>query len=730
MGSFLATTAEQAIFNNGFAFSTTELNTPSQLTVSAPIGLQLGTVSGAIGVNNTGHSLTRINPQTGQPNAFAPHVQLGDTRGLQVFPGKTLALIGNGIHLDGGLVTANSGNIELGSVAAGSWVSLIPTPVGFLADYSQVENFSVAELSNRSLANVSGFPAEPFPFAPFQVFGTPQGTVQVVGQDISLQNVSVILGQNGAASTTPGGDIRVRATDTLSLKDSDTTSGVRSGIFSETIGPAASGAIDVNAANIEMDAGAGIIGFTFSPAASGEIRVQATDQLAVNGFNPLNPSVSTAIGTASVGSGPSGNVQIESPTILLSSGGTLTSLNIGTGSSGDLFVNADDITITGRIAQSSIPSALSVSNFGFGQAGNLSVTTQRLTVEEGAVIGASSITSGAAGNINIDASERIDITAVENSDNESFSINSAVLRPTATEQALVGLPATYIPSGDSGDVTINTPMLNLTGLIAISVQNLGTGDAGIAQINADTITLRDGGQILARTFLGEGGDIDLQVQDALILRDASGISAESGGLGNGGNIAIASPVIIALENSDIIANAVQGRGGNIDITSQSVLGTAFREQTTTQSDITASSEFGINGTVEINTPTVDPSSAAIVLAVDVVDPDQQVATSCSESPSNHFIASGRGGLPQAPQLAVSANTPWTDVRSITATAQGSAAPTPSTTLPSRPLTEATNWNRSNNGEIQLLAANVVPPTSVECLQETHTPVASSNPAAG
>jgi large exoprotein involved in heme utilization and adhesion len=38
---------------------------------------------------------------------------------------------------------------------------------------------------------------------------------------------------------------------------------------------------------------------------------------------------------------------------------------------------------------------------------------------------------------------------------------------------------------------------------------------------------------------------------------------QQGEPGNGGNITINAPVIAGFENSDIIANAVQGNGGNI-----------------------------------------------------------------------------------------------------------------------------------------------------------------------
>jgi large exoprotein involved in heme utilization and adhesion len=62
----------------------------------------------------------------------------------------------------------------------------------------------------------------------------------------------------------------------------------------------------------------------------------------------------------------------------------------------------------------------------------------------------------------------------------------------------------------------------------------------------------------------------LQLQKILILRHGSNITATAGGNGNAGNILINSPIILGLENSDIVANAVQGQGGNINITCDSL----------------------------------------------------------------------------------------------------------------------------------------------------------------
>ena len=87
----------------------------------------------------------------------------------------------------------------------------------------------------------------------------------------------------------------------------------------------------------------------------------------------------------------------------------------------------------------------------------------------------------------------------------------------------------------------------------------------------------------------------------------------------GGNITLTTPVVVALENSDITASAIQGSGGNIQINAGAILGTTFREVLTPESDITASSEFGVSGEVEINSIEGDPSSGTVSLPEEVAD---------------------------------------------------------------------------------------------------------------
>ena len=98
-----------------------------------------------------------------------------------------------------------------------------------------------------------------------------------------------------------------------------------------------------------------------------------------------------------------------------------------------------------------------------------------------------------------------------------------------------------------------------------------------------------------------GGNIDIQAVDRVRLVNSPISTSVPNGTGNGGNITI-DPNVIVLQNSDITAKAVQGAGGNITLTTP-----LFLRDSSSQVD--ASSQFGVNGTVTIQSPTSNVSGS-------------------------------------------------------------------------------------------------------------------------
>ena len=84
--------------------------------------------------------------------------------------------------------------------------------------------------------------------------------------------------------------------------------------------------------------------------------------------------------------------------------------------------------------------------------------------------------------------------------------------------------------------------------------------------------------------------------NAILLRDRSVLSAEnSGGTGDGGNITLNTGSLVAAPDGQnrIVADAFGGDGGRVDITTNTLVGDTFI-------DISASSEFGLESTGEMN----------------------------------------------------------------------------------------------------------------------------------
>jgi large exoprotein involved in heme utilization and adhesion len=243
------------------------------------------------------------------------------------------------------------------------------------------------------------------------------------------------------------------------------------------------------------------------------------------------------------------------------------------------------------------------------------------------------------------------------------------------------------------------------------VKGVAIGEGGNINVTARSIRLDNQAQLTAETASGNGGDITLQAQDLLLMRRNSKISTTAGTAqagGDGGNIDIDTDNLVALENSDITANAFQGRGGRVEITVQGIFGTQARVQQTPESDITATSELGLqfSGTVEINTPDIDPTQGLVELPVELIEASGLIAQGCAAGGENEFIITGRGGLPPNPSDPLSSDTVWSDLR--TSTQQAEAQPsseeaTEPTSSEPAPIVEATGWVTNNKGEVVLTA---------------------------
>ncbi|MFB2982215.1 filamentous hemagglutinin N-terminal domain-containing protein, partial [Microseira sp. BLCC-F43] len=601
-GSFIGTTANSIRFADRVEFSATNPSTSPLLTVSVPIGLQFGPNPGRITVQGSGHRITG--------GVFDPINRSNNPIGLQVRAGNTLALIGGEVNFSGGIAAVDGGgHLEVGSVSDGE-VRINPTLAGWVGDYSAVRQFNNIHLAQQSLLDASGS----------------SDSIQLQGRNISLTEGSAALIQN--LGVQPSGGITVNATESLNLTGNTPDSSQGSLIRIENLGTAQTGDITIKAAQLSVQNGGQIWNLAFTEAPGGNIVVNVADSIDVDGFAPANPSVTSAIFTIARNSGNAGNITVSTDKLRLHNSGNLSSTTVGSGQAGTIRVNGkDSIEIAGNHPITLTPSAIVSATSGSGNANNTSINTSRLVVRDGGLLGSSSLAAGSAGSVTINASESVEVTGRATGSILPSRIASFAEITDPAFQAAFGLPA--IPSGDSGSLTINTPSLRIADGAYVSVKNDGPGRAGDLRINANSISLDNQGSITASTASGNGGNIRLNRQQNLLMRRNSLISATALGNGNGGNLSINAPVIVGLENSDIVANAVRGNGGNIQINTQSIFGLANRPQLTPNSDITASSQFGLSGTVTITNPEVDTHSFLVELPQNLLDTSEQITTGCA-----------------------------------------------------------------------------------------------------
>ena len=247
--------------------------------------------------------------------------------------------------------------------------------------------------------------------------------------------------------------------------------------------------------------------------------------------------------------------------------------------------------------------------------------------------------------------------------------------------------------------------------IVASVSNGGQGEAGNIQINADKqVTLNNRAKLFAESASGNGGNINLELGELLLLRNNSQISTTAGTAqagGDGGNITINSPFIVALpnENSNITANAFTGNGGNVDITSQGIFGIQPRSQLTPQSDITASSDTGIQGEISITDPEINPSQGLIELPDGLVDRSNQIAQTCrgvNAKRLSEFYITGKGSLPPNPLNLLEATVDLSRLATLDGES-GTEVEAVRVQPRSKEIVEAQGFMKTDDGEIYLVA---------------------------
>ncbi|MGK7893477.1 MAG: filamentous hemagglutinin N-terminal domain-containing protein [Xenococcus sp. (in: cyanobacteria)] len=656
-GSFYGSTADSIVFSDG-EFSATNLDNSPLITINAPIGFNF-----------------RDNPTS---------ITVTGNTGLRVNSRQSFNLIGGEINLNSGIISAPEAQIELIGLSQASIIEI-----------DTESNLNISESLQRADINLNNFILESF-----TVGDESAGNIKITARSLSLSNGSIL--DSGTSARGNGGNITINSSDSVFIQDAsqiisntqgegnaghiniiannnillkginnqsiiptDTEAPVNpdqpvfTGIFSSanlTSGTNArelgrAGDISIEANDISVNNGARIDSSTFGRRNAGDLTLKANS---IN-LDGDNSSIFSNVGNLELNAerqegltGNGGLIHIETQTLSLSDGATINSLTFGEGSAGQIKINAaDSINISGvssfpfladGITEGGFSSGLFTSTEAgaTGSGGEIVLTTPRLQMNDGAIINARSrsnfsagnvtvnanllevnsgsqilttaLSNGTAGNINLNISEQISITGIDPSFFERFN---SVAEQFGVERAAF---------------TID-PISSVSGIFANS-PNISASSGGNITIVTEDLTLSDQGLISATSNSQVGGNIDIDARFIIAfpsVEDGSDIIAQGGT--QGGNITINAQQILNLEER----NAVPGNGTN---------------------DIDASSEFGLDGNILINTPDVNALQNVTELSGDVVKPEQTITQACQSSAatdvSGGLVIKGKGGVPRNP----------------------------------------------------------------------------------
>jgi filamentous hemagglutinin family protein len=463
-----------------------------------------------------------------------------------------------------------------------------------------------------------------------------------------------------------GGDITIRATDGISIVGRGPSG--ESGLFTNTFGSGDAGQITISAPRLTMDGSLIQAGVDFdSRGNAGSIDVQVGQLMLTEGAE---------ISTSTFGAGRGGAVSVVASEFVSILGrdtaGDPSGLFSSTRASGDagrLFISTPFLSMDASLIEAS--------TFGDGNAGNIEVRGGRLTLTGGAQISTSTRGSGRGGEVTIIATEALDVAGSSGLFTNTFSGGNAgrlfISTPLLTmDDSFIQASTAEGSRGNAGSIEVRGERLMLTRGAQISTSTDGMGRGGDIQVATTHLELSDGGTIassssgagdagtirlqVGETFRSEhgrvtttasragGGAITMTVGRLVQLIHSELTTSVRGGGGNAGNLTLDAPFIIS-ESSQIIANAVEGMGGNIRISADVFLADPA-------SRVDASSALGISGIVDIQAPVTSLSGALAPLPQAFMDVAALLPARCAPRLAggkfSSLVVGGREGLPLDP----------------------------------------------------------------------------------
>ncbi|MDM8560348.1 filamentous hemagglutinin N-terminal domain-containing protein [Candidatus Parabeggiatoa sp. HSG14] len=272
---------------------------------------------------------------------------------------------------------------------------------------------------------------------------------------------------------------------------------LNSGFISNgTRGYGEAGRIDIKAHQIMLSQGGQIFNRTLGSGNSGIINLSVTDSIIASGKKSQFDEASGIIGQSghivmskaifddndiikheklpeTPNTGDAADINIVASQIILEEEAEINSDSFGLGNGGNISIkNADQIMISSE-------GQITSSTFGKGKAGNISIeNVHHIFLLNGGLIGSNTFDAGKAGGISIKNTDIIDIVGQHETDTAS-----------AITTSTLGLEHN---AGDAGHIEIEANQITLKEGGAIYNATIGYGNGGTTHITTDTFTASDG----------------------------------------------------------------------------------------------------------------------------------------------------------------------------------------------------------------------------------------------
>lgn len=584
-GSFVATTANSIQFANGREFSAINPSAQPLLTLNVPIGLQMGSNPGLI----------RVEGQI-PPDGVADPVP-----SLQVLPGNTLALIGGEIQLDGAILQASGGRVELGGLAGEGTIALN-------RDRSLSFPTAVSPRANVSVTNGSQV----------NVMADNGGSIAIHAANLELLENSLLLAGIAPESQTPeakAGAISIDVTDTVTLDASQIANNVNVAATGD------GGDIIIQAGSLSLTNNASLDAGTFGRGNAGNIMVRVDGEV----FAQNSTLFSDVASEEAVGNG--GTIAITARSLSLTDGARLSTSTAGEGNAGQIQVNVTDTVYLSGVFSVFSPedgSLQAIASSGFftnteagsiGVGGDIQVTANQLQISDGAVLSARTRNEFAGGNIAI-AVNTLDITGGGQILTESSSLGAAgnIAIAATGNVNIAGSDPSYFDRLNL--LVAQFPEADASLLIDVDGSNSGI------YANAKDSSAPGSGQIAIAA-------------GSIAIADGAVLETNTAGAGIAGDITIDASNTIAIVNSRISSDAVAdnstttpiefatGLSGNISITGRnlvSIVGSSINSISNNDATETGFSVMRIEsleGSVELDRATLSTTNFGSELAGDI-----------------------------------------------------------------------------------------------------------------